>query len=218
MTSSRRTVATLLFALTCTLIPAAQTASPHRLLGYYPEWSQSGSPAYTAEQVPYAKLTHIAHAFASLTPAADGTVVIPQGMIEPKLFSLAHASGVKVLLSIGGGDGIQGPRFNEMAFQESTRQAFVSNVRTLLTTYGYDGVDIDWEIPGNLVNESNCTTLMQELRNGLPSPWIISMAVTAEPLSYGDYDIPALAPLVDFFNVMTYDFSGTWSGATGLVS
>jgi len=197
---------------------AAQSADAHRLLGYYPEWGKYQIPPYTAEQIPYKKLTHIAHAFASLSPAADGTVVIPQGMIEPKLFSLAHAAGVKVELSIGGGGGNQGTIFNFMAASETARQNFVANVRTLLTTYGYDGVDIDWEIPGNPTNQANCTTLMQELRNGLPSPWIISMAVTAEPFDYGGYDIPALSPLVDFFNVMTYDFYGTWSGMTGLVS
>lgn len=85
----------------------------------------------------------------------------------------------KVLVSIGGGDGIEGPRFNKMASSESSRQAFVKNVRALITKYGYDGVDIDWEVP-NAQDTSDCTTLMQELRNGLPSPRLISMAVTAD--------------------------------------
>ena len=70
-----------------------------------------------------------------------------------------------------------------------------------------------------LRDRSDCTTLMQELRNGLPSPWLISMAVPSDPRSWGQgFDIPALAPLVDFMNVMTYDYYGTWSGATGHVS
>jgi chitinase len=139
-------------------------------------------------------------------------------MIEPALISKAHAAGVKVLVSIGGGDGIEGPRFNKMAQSETTRQAFVTNVHDFLVKYGYDGVDIDWEVP-NTVDTANCTTLMQELRNGLPSPWLISMAVTADPRNYGQgFDIPALAPILDFMNVMTYDYYGTWSGATGLVS
>jgi chitinase len=212
--TSRRIFYALFFVLAITLTAPAQSA--HRLVAYYPEWAKFDSPPYSSEQIPYQKLTHIEHAFAALTPAADGTIFIPEGMIEPNLISRAHANGVKVLLSIGGGDGIQGPRFNQMAASETARQNFVANVRTLLTTYGYDGVDIDWEIPGPDYPE--CTTLMQELRDGLPSPWLISMAVTAEPFSYGGYDIPALTPLVDFFNVMTYDFYGTWSGMTGLVS
>ena len=224
-TSAGRWFMALLFLVSIAALLTSQPAlgqsehrSAKRLLGYYPEWSKYNSPPYSAEQIPYRKLTHIAHAFALLSAKADGTVEIPAGMIEPTLISRAHARGVKVLLSIGGGDGIQGPRFNEMAEEEGPRQRFVRNVRRLLEKYKYDGVDIDWEVP-NAPDRANCTTLMQELRNGLPSPWIISMAVTADPRGYGQgFDIPALAPILDFMNVMTYDFYGTWSGATGLVS
>jgi chitinase len=196
----------------------ARSTSHKRLLGYYPEWSKYQTPPYSAGQIPYAKLTHIAHAFLLLTDKADGSVQIPQGMIEPALISKAHAAGVKVLISIGGGDGIQGPRFNKMARSETMRRAFVTNVHHFLVKYHYDGVDVDWEVP-NPEDRANCTTLMQELRDGLPSPWLISMAVTADPRNYGQgLDIPALSPILDFMNVMTYDYYGTWSGATGLVS
>lgn len=216
-----RQLCQLVVIVTLAALPAVtQTAatSTKRLLGYYPEWSKTQTPPYTAAQIPYSKLTHISHAFLLLSPKADGTLQIPSGMIEPALISKAHAAGVKVLVSIGGGDGIEGPRFNKMAQSETTRQAFVTNVHDFLVTYGYDGVDIDWEVP-NYVDTANCTTLMQELRNGLPSPWLISMAVTADPRNYGQgLDIPALAPILDFMNVMTYDYYGTWSGATGLVS
>jgi chitinase len=199
---------------------SAQTGSTatKRLVGYYPEWAKENTPPYTAAQIPYSKLTHIEHAFVLLTRGADGSLHIPAKMIEPDLISKAHAAGVKVLVSIGGGGGIQGELFNKLSAAESTRQAFISNVVELLTQYSYDGVDIDWEVPYTK-DSSNCTLLMQELRNALPSPWLISMAVTADPANYGTgFNIPALAPLVDFFNVMTYDYYGTWSGATGLVS
>jgi chitinase len=196
----------------------AAPAAPKRLLGYYTAWSKYNTPPYSAEQIPYSKLTHIAHAFLLLSAKADGTIEIPSGTIEPALLEKAHAAGVKVLISIGGGDGIQGRRFNKMAGSETSRQAFVKNVHRFLVQFGYDGVDIDWEVP-NAPNRADCTTLMQELRTELPSPWLISMATTADPRNYGaGLDIPALAPIVDFMNVMTYDFYGTWSGATGHVS
>jgi chitinase len=209
-----------LFTTTLILLTLAASAqdAPKRLLGYYTAWSKYNTPPYTANQIPYSKLTHIAHAFLLLSPAADGTIEIPAGTLEPDLLTKAHAHGVKVLISIGGGDGIEGPRFNKMAQSETARQNFVTNVRNFLVQYGYDGVDIDWEIP-NARDRSDCTTLMQELRNGLPSPWLVSMAVPSDPRSWGQgFDIPSLAPLVDFMNVMTYDYYGTWSGATGHVS
>ena len=193
-------------------------SGPKRLLGYYTAWSKYNTPPYSAQQIPYSKLTHIAHAFLLLSPKADGTIEIPGGTIEPALITKAHAAGVKVLISIGGGDGIEGPRFNKMALSETSRQAFVTNVRNFLVQYAYDGVDIDWEIP-NARDRSDCTTLMQELRNGLPSPWLITMAVPSDPRNWGQgFDIPALAPLLDFMNVMTYDYYGSWSSSTGHVS
>jgi chitinase len=203
-------------------VAMAQDASPaKRLLGYYPEWSKYNNPpyVYSAEQIPYNQLTHIAHAFVLLTAKADGTLDVPQGFVEPALISNAHAAGVKVLVSIGGGDGVQGPRFNRMARSETSRQAFVKNVHSFLTANGYDGVDIDWEIPYEK-DSSDCITLMQELRNELPAgQWLISMATPSDPRSWGrGFDIPALAPIVDFMNVMTYDFTGSWAGYTGLNS
>jgi chitinase len=220
----RSRFAILLFCLFGLFSAAASAQTPatssKRLLGYYPEWSKYNNPpyVYSADQIPYHQLTHISHAFVLLDAKADGTLTVPQGFIEPALISKAHAAGVKVLVSIGGGDGIEGPRFNRMARVDANRRAFARNVHKFLTTFGYDGVDIDWEIPYEK-DSSDCITLMQELRDELPSPWLISMATPSDPRSWGrGFDIPALAPLVDFMNVMTYDFTGSWAGYAGLNS
>jgi chitinase len=211
-------ISCVLFLLAVVSLPAQEASSSKRLIGYYPEWSKTNTPSYSAKQIPYARLTHINHAFALISYKLDGSIQIPVGMIEPELISRAHAAGVKVLISIGGGDGVEGPRFNKIARSEATRQVFAANVTALLQEYGYDGVDIDWEVP-YAKDTQNCTTLMQELRSALPSPWLISMASPSDPPSYGQgFDIPALTPIVDFFNVMTYDYYGPWSGATGHVA
>jgi len=207
--------------LTCAATAQSDVARTKRLLGYYPEWSKYNDPplTYSADQIPYNQLTHIAHAFVLLDKKADGTLNVPQGFVEPSLIANAHAAGVKVLVSIGGGGGGQGNKFNKMARVEAYRQTFVQNVHAFLSQYGYDGVDIDWEIP-NAKDMSNCTTLMQELRDELPAgQWLISMATPSDPRSYGaGFDIPSLAPLLDFMNVMTYDDTGSWAGFAGLNS
>jgi chitinase len=214
-------ICTFILLLSCTAFGQRDASSPKRLLGYYPSWSKEYNAPYTysAAQIPYNELTHIAHAFVLLNAKSDGGLVMPKGFIEPALIANAHAAGVKVLVSIGGGGGGQGARFNKMARSESSRQNFVKNVHLFLTANGYDGVDIDWEVP-NAKDSSNCTTLMQELRNELPAgQWLISMAVSSDPRTYGlGLDIPALAPIVDFLNVMTYDFTGSWAGYAGLNS
>jgi len=63
----------------------------------------------------------------------------------------------------------------------------------------------------------NCTALMQQLRAALPAPqWLLSMAIPANPQNYGTgFDVPSLAAIVDYFNVMTYDFTGPWMTYAG---
>src|SRR3984893_17784535 len=121
-------------------VALAQTpaASPKRLLGYYPEWSKYNNPpyVYSADQIPYNQLTHISHAFVLLDSKANGTLSVPRGFIEPALLSKAHAAGVKVLLSIGGGDGSHGPRFNRMAQVEAYRQAVCHKVHAFFKKKG----------------------------------------------------------------------------------
>ena len=58
------------------------------------------------------------------------------------IISRAHTAGRKVLISIGGGDTARG-------FQGATTSAnlprFITNIVSLMSSRGYDGVDIDWE-------------------------------------------------------------------------
>ena len=50
---------------------AIASAGPKRFLAYYTSWSKERSPAYSAAQIPYTKLTHIAHALLYLDTKAD---------------------------------------------------------------------------------------------------------------------------------------------------
>src|SRR5271154_3114599 len=78
-----------------------------RLLAYYWMEAKTQTPAYSAAQIPFRKLTHIAHSFLAIDPKADGGIVIDPALLEPALISGAHAAGVKVLISIGGADASQ---------------------------------------------------------------------------------------------------------------
>src|ERR1019366_2519095 len=82
----------------------AMAQSHKRLLAYYPDWVKSGNPSYSAKNIPYAKLTHILHAFLLLDPSGNGALQIDPELIEPALNHNAHKAGVKVMISIGGAD------------------------------------------------------------------------------------------------------------------
>jgi chitinase len=202
------------------LVSPTAWAGSKRLLAYYPYWAKDGTPAYSAANIPFQKLTHIAHAFLLLDKKSIGSIVVPDELIEPQLISGAHKAGVKVLISIGGGDPAQARAFRKIAEDAATRATFVENVYIFVKSNHYDGVDIDWEIPVNPHDTDNCIMLMQDLRNRFPAPrYLLSMAIPSDPRSWGSgFDVPALAPLLDFINVMTYDFYGPWSEHAGLNS
>jgi chitinase len=191
--------------------------APQRLIAYYPDWANWQVPPYTANQIPYHKLTHIAEAFLLLQANGTGGLYADPDLVQPELIKKAHAAGVKVMVSIGGADSVQAAAFAKIAANDTYRRKFAANVHHFLEKHGYDGVDIDWEVPNAPADTQPCIQLMQALRNELPEPqWLISMAIPSDPRGYGTgFDVPALAPLVDFINVMTYDFHGPWTDHDG---
>lgn len=206
-------VVLVLVSLTAARGGNASAASSKRLLAYYPYWNDN----YRAAQIPFGKLTHIAHAF--LTPNADGSLTAPDVYLEPALLTKAHAAGVKVVASVGGAS--DSANFPTIAGSSSLRLAFANNVEAFLRTNHYDGVDIDWEFPENATDRANLNLLIQSIRtkfNTSPAPapsWLITMA-----LSQGNYygqwiDYDTLNSSVDFYNLMTYDFHGDWFDHSG---
>lgn len=194
---------------------AAAGAQSPRVLGYYPSWGKTQTPPYRAANIPYAKLTHVLHAFLLADKAGVGTLNVPGDLLEPELISRAHAAGVKVSISVGGASGVQKKAFRSIAANPAYRAAFAQNLHNFVATNGYDGVDIDYEVPVTEADKNNCTLMMQAIRAEFPPPLLVSMAVTFNPPGYGNFDIQALTPTVDFFNVMTYDFHGPWTNHTG---
>ena len=187
---------------------AAAGQNRPRLLAYYFFNDQNATPKYDSSQIPYNKLTHLIHVALQAAPSGDGSIVISPGAIEPELVHRAHAAGVRVIVSV------QGPAaaFSKTAADADARARFAQALKDFVTQYGYDGVDIDWEVPAGPADVANCVALMKSIRDALPRPaYLVSMATPSVPGHWGEYDFPSLTPLVDFFNVMTYDFHGPWT-------
>ena len=112
------------------------------------------------------------------------------------------------------------------------RSLFTDSVISFLKTYPmFDGVDFDWEYPGGggLAGNSaspadgpNYTATLKLLREKLNSlgqesgrTYEISVASPAGIDKIPGMNLGDLAQSVDFFNLMAYDFHGTWEGTTG---
>src|SRR5258708_29807154 len=129
------------FALTLFSLLCLAARADLWVTGYYPGWEQSGMPA---SSIDFSALTHIIHfsvvpnSDASLNSSANGISAANSSSI----ITNAHAAARKVLLCVGGASsqaGFQG------ATTSANRSAFISNLVSLMSNRGYDGLDIDWE-------------------------------------------------------------------------
>ncbi|KAI8064696.1 glycoside hydrolase superfamily [Gongronella butleri] len=195
------------------------------MVGYFPNWLYD---AYSLSNIDFAKYTHINYAFAIMIKGATPEYADPSEVKTqlPQLVQMAHAANTKVLLSIGGWTGCI--TFSTMAANATQRQTFINWVQTEIKTYNLDGVDIDWEYPGqagagcnkfSVANDANnFLTLLQEMRQALGTTKDISIAAYVRPFTVSGgrmKDVSAFAAVVDRFNLMAYDINGSWNSITG---
>jgi chitinase len=205
----KTSVAALILAFTLT--PALHASSP-RLLAYYGYWDKWNVPPYTAATIPYHQLTHIVHSNIGPANKADGSLAVPADFLEPELISRAHAAGVKVEVCISGAAYL----FVVIDADPTLRATFAQNIANFAIAHGYDGVDFDYEVPYSQAQADNFTQLVSAVRKLMPKgQYLISAAVSSSPGGYGVYDFPGMTPLLDFYNVMTYDFHGAWTNHAG---
>jgi chitinase len=194
--------------------PDADASGPAGLvwsMGYYygPE-----SRIYPVSAVDWAALTHVAAAF--YLPAADGSIDETLGLdaiagpaLAHDLVSAAHAHGVKAIASIGGAQ--SGVAF-QAATASGTLATFVTHLGNLLTQYGYDGLDIDWE-PLGVSDQAAVIAIANGVRAAHPGA-VLTLAVNYtngnHPADLTGY--PPIAAVYDRLNVMTYHMAGLFSG------
>jgi chitinase len=163
---------------------------------------------YSAEQIPYNKLTHIIHA--GIPFDANGNLQVPDQFVEAELIPRAHAAGTKVVLLIGGD--VPGLEANPGAIP-----TLVENLKDFVMKYDYDGLDLDWEYPQSSEDTAFLLTLMSAFRSGFPSPRY-TLSIDAAPWTEPSYDVPHLKKVIDWFNIMTYDCAGPWTATAQLNS
>jgi chitinase len=192
-----------IFVFVSALTPVhAQTPKlPKRLVADYDYGSKSLTPPYGAAQIPYSKLTHINHA--GVPWAADGSLIVPDGFLEPELIEKAHAAGVKVLLLTGGD-------FAAAESDSTVLNAVVANLHAFVATNGYDGLDIDWEFPSSNADADFFVQLMIRLRTAFPSPRY-TLSIDVAPWNRDYYYLSQLMTSLDYFNLMVYDCAGPWT-------
>ena len=210
----------------CAAAASRDTRPEHyRIVAYVAGWSVP--PVIHAD-----KLTHINFAFARITP--DGRVALADPRLEPALERLVALRktkpDLKIIVSVGGwkADG-----FSDAALTAASREAFAASAVELVRKYSLDGVDIDWEYPGQGVagiryraeDRQNFTRLLQALRatlnvasgqDGRTGDGRYTLTIASADHEYFEHtEMEKLHPYLDWINVMGYDFFNSLTPTTG---
>ena len=130
---------------------------------------------------------------------------------------------LRTLIAVGGWGGSSG--FSDAAASPESRRQFVESlINTFFIEHKgvFDGVDIDWEYPvgGGMAgnrnrpeDRANYTLLLADLRRALDErsridgrKYLLTIAAGAGRTHVRNLDVPMLARILDFINVMTYDY------------
>ena len=130
---------------------------------------------------------------------------------------------LKLVISIGGWTGSR--KFSDAALTDASRRLFSESAIDVFIRQRpglFDGIDIDWEFPvaggmeGNVerpADKENFTLLLGELRRQFDAQGAIdhrhyelTIAASARPQEIANVEIARVEPLLDFINVMTYDY------------
>jgi len=129
---------------------------------------------------------------------------------------------LKLLLSIGGWT--YSPNFAAPASTAAGREKVASSAVEILKQLGLDGIDIDWEYPKSPAEGQHYVLLLQAVRSALdaygaslrtPYHFQLTVASPAGEENLRNMDLPAMDATLDFWNLMAYDFSGSWSSTSG---
>ncbi|KAG2001597.1 hypothetical protein GB937_010039 [Aspergillus fischeri] len=198
-----------------------------RVVGYYEGWSsRRGCNTVWPEQIKLGVYSHINFAFATIHP--ETYEVLPADERDVPLYKRLtdlkqYDPNLKVMIALGGwtfnDPGPTATLFSDLAASEEKQKKFFKSLVSFMSTYDFDGVDLDWEYPeasdrsGRPADYDNFPKFMANLKNSLDkTPGRSELSITL-PASYWylqHFDIKELAKHVSFFNIMTYDLHGTW--------
>lgn len=153
-------------------------------------------------------------------PNDDGSLVTSASVPDASLVAEAHRHGVRVLLSLGGWG--YDAQFAALVLNPAAETRFVDSVLRLIERGGYDGIDLDWEYPDSHEEVAGFERLTRRLRAGLDAlavrrerPMVLTMAAAANPATLAWLSNEFLLETMDWVNVMSYDYAGSWTPFAG---
>lgn len=206
------------------------------IMGYFPFWAHYRDNKSLSD-IDTRQLTHLIYSTAILDELGDvsmaddfadlqkqlvfgdGTSVNGNYQAVPVLKK--QNTNLKVLLSVGGWG--HSNYYSDVLVDQAKRARLVQTSLKLKEDYGFDGFEFDWRFPitgGYEQNPrrpedlNNLQFFLSELRLRCPD-CILAVTLSEQPHNRPGWDYPRIAELVDYFNLMSATFHGTWGARTG---
>ncbi|MCX7745712.1 MAG: glycosyl hydrolase family 18 protein [Clostridia bacterium] len=192
--------------------------SGYKIVGYLADWADWSN-------VKANQMTHINYAFAN---CVNSEVVGGDASKLAQLKNFKQANpNLKTLVSVGGWTWSKG--FHDAALTDANRTKFADSAVRYIKQYGLDGVDLDWEYPGQPgdgnpygpEDKHNFTLMLQKIREKLNAQgatdgkqYLLTIASGANYTYAENTELGIIHQYLDNINIMTYDFSGGWVSQT----
>uniref|UniRef100_A0A1B6FKC7 GH18 domain-containing protein n=1 Tax=Cuerna arida TaxID=1464854 RepID=A0A1B6FKC7_9HEMI len=198
---------------------------------YFTNWAiyRTGHAKFSAGNINPSLCTHILYAFASLDDAtltiipSDNNADVTNGLYAS--VTALKKRGLKVLISIGGWISSKEEKWRRLIRNVNTHSNFITSVLNFLKKYNFDGLDVDYEYPGcpqgnrltgQTSDSKSFNKLMSSLRTALGKKYLLTVATAAGKSNIKEcFHMTELCHLVDWVNVMTYDYHNAAEGVTG---
>lgn len=239
---------TLSIFISCGSTEAAGSLSgPKRIVGYYMSWAIYARD-FQIHDIPAEKMTHINYAFANISKGGKIAVGDSWADKEKEWYEKDFGSysgnfkglialkekypHLKTLIAVGGWT--WSANFSDIALTKESRKIFAQSCIDFIRRYKFNGVDLDWEYPGggglegNTVrpeDPKNFTKLLAELRKQLDAAaeedgkqYLLTIAASAGLKVINTMETYKIHKYLDWINVMTYDYAGSWNDTTNHLS
>ncbi|XP_004508382.1 class V chitinase CHIT5b [Cicer arietinum] len=224
------TIATKTSTCTSSLsLSSSSSSSSTRVKGIY--WIEN--PLFPPSSINTSLFTHIFYAF--ITPD-NVTYKLQPSTSQTTSFTIftntfkTKTPPATTLLSIGGA-GSNSTLFTIIASNATARAAFINSTIDVARTFGFDGIDFDWEFPKTSNEMNSLGELFLQWRNAIAAessvtgkpPLLLTAAVyfaasfflSGEPRTY---PVDSINKNLDWINVMSYDLHVSTSNETGAPS